>query len=533
MSTSQDDSQRDPARSGGGRVSRRGIFPLFGAAATVAALAPAGLASAAGTSSPSPELLASQAGTLAGNPGGAFAEYQISQPSGTAITLTLTYNPFDVTVAHGVGFHVYQAGGTLASATGQSLPLGDPSNNNAPTATFTPNARGGPVLVQVFNYSRGTISYSLTSSVPGAVVSGGPAPARYVYIGTYSAPNTAPGGTSPSTAVGIYVYKMNPSDGGLAFVQALPVDNPSFLAVDPAKKFLYSTNELGTINGKPGGMVSAFAIDQRDGKLTFLNQALTDGTAPAHLSVHPSGKYLLASNYSTGNFPIYAIQPDGRIGRMTDLVQDQGVGTGPNPSRQEGPHAHMITTDPNAGHVVCVDLGADKVFVWTLDLKTGKLSPNTVPYAQVASGSGCRHIAFHPASKFAYVIAEMASSITAYHYDPARGAFIWLQTVSTLPPNFTGSSAGGEIRMHPTGSFVYGTNRGHNSVVGFAIDQNSGMLSPINWWSTQGSIPRGMNIDPSGTFLYAANQNSNSIAVFRIDPSSGNLGQSVPLVQSP
>lgn len=440
MSRSQNQSPSDSTQSQGGRVSRRRIFPLIGAAATVAAVVPAALASAQSTSSP----LAAQAGSPSGSVGGSPA-----------------------------------------------------------------------------------------SSVHNAVSPASNALARYVYIGTYSAPNTAPGGTAPSTAKGIYVYKMDPSTGGLSFVQAIRVDNPSFLAVDPQQKFLYSTNELASSNGKPAGMVSAFAINQKNGSLTPLNQRFTDGNAPAHLSVHPSGKYLLASNYSTGNFPIYPLLANGRIGPMTDLVQDQGVGTGPNPSRQEGPHAHMITTDPNAGHVVGVDLGADKFFVWTLDLTTGKLTPNTVPYGQVASGSGCRHIAFHPASKFAYVIAEMASSITAYQYDSSRGAFIWIQTVSTLPPDFTGTSACAEIRMHPTGSFVYGTNRGHNSVVGFAIDQNSGKLSPINWWSTLGEIPRGMNIDPSGTFLYAANQNSNTIAVFRVDPSTGNLTQSGSLVQSP
>ena len=491
------------------------------------------MASAQGTSALPAELQASQAGTLAGNPGGSFAEYQISQPSGAATTLTLSYSPFDVTVAHGVGFNVYQGGSTLASAKGQSLPLGDPSNNNAPTATFTASASGGAVLIQVFNYSRASVSYSLTSSLSATVVPASVAPARFVYVGTYTAPNTAPGGTAPSTAVGIYVYRMNPSTGGLTLVQAVPTANPSFLAVDPQRKYLYSTNELGVINGKPGGMVSSFRINQENGTLTPLNQQLTDGTYPAHLSVHPSGKYLLGSNYGTGNFPIYSINSDGTIGPMTDLAQDQGVGTGPNPGRQEGPHAHMITTDPNAGHVAGVDLGADKVFMWTLDLKTGKLSANTVPYAQVASGSGCRHIAFHPTGKFAYVIAEMASSITAHQYDSSRGAFIWIQTVSTLPPNFTGTSACAEIRMHPTGSFVYGTNRGHDSVVGFKIDSSTGKLSPIGWTSTQGNIPRGMNIDPSGTFLYAANQNSDSIAVFRVDQSSGNLIPSGGLVHSP
>ena len=355
--------------------------------------------------------------------------------------------------------------------------------------------------------------------------------ARFVYVGTYTFPNTAPGGTQQSTALGIYVYRMDPADGGLTSVEVVPTDNPSFLAIDPALKRLYSTNENGIVNGQPAGRVSAWAI-KGNGKLNFLNTELTDGTFPAHLSVHPSGKYLLGSNYGTGNFPIYRLRADGSIGAMTDTFQDEGDGTGPNPARQEGPHAHMIITDPGANHVFGVDLGADRVMAWNLDLATGKLSPNTVPHASVASGSGCRHMAFHPTSKFAYVIDELVSSITAFSYDPTRGAFIWIQTVSTLPPDFTGTSTCAEIRVHPNGQWVYGTNRGHNSVAMFAINPDTGMLSVLGWESTQGQIPRGMNIDPSGTFLYAANQNSNTIVVFRFR-SNGTLEPTGEVIESP
>jgi len=254
-----------------------------------------------------------------------------------------------------------------------------------------------------------------------------------------------------------------------------------------------------------------------------VNTEPTNGTYPAHLSVHPSGKYLLASNYGTGNFPIYPILSDGRIGTKTDDFQDTGNGTGPNKDRQEGPHAHMILTDPDVKHVFGVDLGADKVMAWTLDLDTGKLSPNTVEYAGVASGSGCRHMAFHPSKNFAYVINELVSSIDAFAYDPKRGAFIWLQTLSTLPRDFTGTSTTAEIRVHPSGKWVYGTNRGHNTVAIFEVDQKTGKLDVVGWESTRGEIPRGMNIDPSGTFLYAGNQNSDTIAVFRVNQFNGEL----------
>ena len=357
---------------------------------------------------------------------------------------------------------------------------------------------------------------------------------RYVYVGTYTAPFTAPGGTKPSTAVGIYVYKMDPHDGDLRFVQVVQTENPSFLAIDPAQKYLYCVNELGPDgSGNPLGRVSAWAINQSNGMLSFINTVPTNGTYPAHLSVHPSGKYLLASNYGTGNFPIYRILADGSIGPKTADFQDTGNGTGPNPARQEGPHAHMILTDPGASHVFGVDLGADKVMAWNLDLDTGELTPNTVPYAGVASGAGCRHMAFHPSSKFAYVINELVSSIDAFSYDPARGAFIWIQTISTLPPRFTGTSTTAEIRVHPSGKWVYGTNRGHNSVAMFEVDSHTGTLDIIGWASTRGEIPRGMNIDPSGSFLYAGNQNSDTIAVFRVNLANGKLNPPVEIVHNP
>ncbi len=353
--------------------------------------------------------------------------------------------------------------------------------------------------------------------------------ARYVYVGTYTDPNTAPGGTVPSTALGIYVFKMDPRDGGLHSIQVASTPNPSFLAIHPNMKYLYSTNELGPgqepVDPSGNGRFSAWEINPANGMLTFLNKVDSLGHYPAHLSVHPSEKYLLGSNYgdatSQGNFPIYAILSDGKIGGKTDFFQDVPNGTGPNPARQEVPHAHMILTDPSQGHVFGVDLGTDRVLAWTL--KDGKLSPGTVPHANVASGSGCRHMVFHPSNNFAYVIDEMVSSITAFSFDPVRGAFIWIQTISTLPPKFTGTSTCAEIRVHPSGNWVYGTNRGHNTVAIFEVDEKTGKLDVVGWESTRGEIPRGMNIDPSGTFLYAGNQNSDSIAVFRINHANGKL----------
>jgi 6-phosphogluconolactonase len=309
-------------------------------------------------------------------------------------------------------------------------------------------------------------------------------------------------------------------------------------------------NELGADSGgKPLGRVSAYKIDQSNGKLTFINTQLTNGTWPCHIWVHPSGKYLFAANYGSGNFPVFPIQDDGSIGPMTDFVQDAGNGTGPDQVRQEGPHAHMMLTNPGAQHVFGVDLGADQVMVWNFDLTSGKLSPGTVPYANVVSSAGCRHMGFHPTDKFAYVINELSSTIDVFDFDPNRGAFIGIQTISTLPgdtkyvrPKFdptspgkvpTGTNTTAEIRVHPSGKWVYGTNRGANTIAVYKVDPKSGKLTSTGWVSTKGEIPRGMNIDPSGTFLYVGNQNSDNILVFRIDPRDGKLEGPLHTIKSP
>ena len=353
------------------------------------------------------------------------------------------------------------------------------------------------------------------------------AKARFVYVGTYTFPGTAPGGTHQSQAKGIYVFRMNPSDGGLTLLQIAEIPNPSYLALDPTLNHLYSVNEM------TAGAVSAYVVNQANGMLTPLNTLVpTNGQDTTHLSVQPSGHYLFAASYTSGNFQVFPILADGSIGTMTDNFQSVGNGTGPNPARQEGPHAHQILTDLDGDHVFGVDLGADKVNVWNLGSGTGKLIANTVPLAPIASGSGPRHMAFHPDRQHAYVLSELASSVTVFDYDPVRAAFIWQQTISTLPPDFSGTNTTAEIRVHPNGRFLYNTNRGHNSVTIFEIEPETGELEVIGWESTRGEWPRGMNLDPSGSFLYAANQNTDNIAVFRIDPVSGKL-QLSSLVNTP
>lgn len=345
---------------------------------------------------------------------------------------------------------------------------------------------------------------------------------RYVYVGTYTSPNTAPGGTQPSTAVGIYVFKMDP-EGGLTPVQVVPdVPNPSWLTLDQQARFVYASSEVETWKGAPNtGGVTAYAVDASTGKLSLLNDQQTMGTIPAHLSIDPSGKYLMDANYVGANFVLFPIQADGSLSPASSVFPVTGMG--PDAARQEAPHPHEILFDPAGKLVFGPDLGNDKIWVWRLDSTAGKLIPNALPYAQVASGSGCRHMSFHPSGRFAYVIDEMVSSITAFKYDATRGGLTWMQTVSTIPPDFTGTTSCAEIMVHPSGQFVYGSNRGHDSIVGFKIDQTSGMLQLIGWAPTQGGFPRGFNIDPSGALLLVGNQNSDTIVPFRVDAATGEL----------
>jgi 6-phosphogluconolactonase len=363
---------------------------------------------------------------------------------------------------------------------------------------------------------------------------GAPVPSsRAVYVGTYTAPGTAPGGHAPSTATGIAVFRMRADDGGLTPVQVVAAENPSFVALDPSASHLYATVENGVgSGGGPGGRVSAYAIDATTGALSPQGGQPTGGTFPAHLSVAPSGKFLLASNYGTGTFLVYRLGADGTIGPETGEARGAGNGAGPRADRQEGPHAHQILSDPDGRCVFGVDLGSDRVYAWTLEAD-GKLAPAAVPSAPVASGSGPRHMAFHPNRTVAYVLDELASTITVFHYDPARCALVWAQTISTLPAGFAGPNSAAEIRVHPSGRFVYATNRGHDTVAEFAVDAQSGVLSPIGWESSRGDWPRGMNIDPSGTFLYVANQNSDSIVVFRVDRAHGALTPTGAVVRTP
>lgn len=333
-----------------------------------------------------------------------------------------------------------------------------------------------------------------------------------VYIGTYTR----------TTSKGIYVYRFDPSSGALEYVsEAAGLSNPSFVALHPSGRYLYSVNELGQFEGKPSGGVSAFAIDPATGGLTLLNQQPSVGTGPCHISIESTGRYALVANYAGGSVTMLPIEADGKLGAPCDFVQHEGSSV--NLSRQKAPHAHSINPDPTNRYAYVPDLGTDKIVIYQLDLANGKLAPNDPPFARVKAGSGPRHMDFHPNGKFAYVINEIGSTITVFDYDAATGALKEKQMISTLPEDFMGVSHTADIHVAASGKFLYGSNRGHDSIAIFAVDEATGKLSPIGYESTRGRFPRNFALDPTGNFLLAANQNTDNIFTYRIDQATGKL----------
>lgn len=339
-----------------------------------------------------------------------------------------------------------------------------------------------------------------------------------VYVGTY----TGKLGHVDGAAEGIYLYRFDPKTGALAYVSVAPgITNPSFLAIDPQQRALYAVSEMKTPDGRAGGAVSAYAIDAATGNLTHLNQQSTGGADPCHLSVDATGKFLLVANYTSGSVAMFPIAADGSLGEPSDFVQHEGSSIDPN--RQQGPHAHSFMIDPGNRYAFAPDLGMDKVMQYKLDLAQGKLISNNPPWVQIQAGQGPRHFDFHPSRRHAYVINELGSTVTAFAYDEAQGTLSAIQTISTLPADFSGRSHCADIHVHPSGQFVYGSNRGHDSIAIFRIDEATGQLTALGHESTQGRTPRNFAIDPTGTILLAANQDTSTVVTFWIDAQTGKL----------
>lgn len=333
-----------------------------------------------------------------------------------------------------------------------------------------------------------------------------------VYVGTY---------TRHGVATGIETYRRDPESGVLTHLSTAPMVDPSFLAFSPDKKYLFAVRELREAAGEGPGDAVSFAIDQETGALTQLSEQSTHGGEPCHLTTDPSGSVLIVANHENGTVAVFPVNPDGTLEPTSDLQQH--VGSGPGPS-QKGPHAHFVTFDPTLQRILICDKGIDKVMIYRLDTAAKKLVPADPPFARLHSGAAPRHIAFHPNGRFAYVNGEADLTITAFTYDAATGVFEELHYLSTLPEGTKiERMSTAQILVAPSGRFVYVSNRGHDTIAIFEIDQETGRLTARGHASTLGKTPRNFNIDASGTFLYAANQGSDTIVQFRIDQETGQL----------
>jgi len=365
------------------------------------------------------------------------------------------------------------------------------------------------------------VSFLGLGSVGAAEVVAVKTGAYWVYIGTYTGLKSK----------GIYVSRLDLTAGTLsAPTLAAETASPSFLAIHPNQRFLYAANEVSDFVGKKSGAVGAFALDPKTGKLTPLNQQSSVGDGPCYLVVDKAGRNVLVANYGGGSVAVLPVGADGKLGEATAAIQHHGSSV--NPQRQKEPHAHSINLDAANHFAFAADLGLDRILIYKFDATKGTLTGNNPASAPVKPGAGPRHFAFHPGGRFAYVINEIHCTVTAFRYDAQRGELTELQTVSTLPERESVKPAysTAEVQVHPSGKFLYGSNRGHDSIVVFAIDENSGMLTYVENEPTAGKTPRNFGIDPTGAYLLAANQNSDSIVVFRIDPRTGALaptGQSV------
>lgn len=336
---------------------------------------------------------------------------------------------------------------------------------------------------------------------------------RLLYIGTYTG----------AKSKGIYSARFDSETGKLSAPElAVETKNPTFLALHPNGRVLYAVGEFDNFRGMKTGAVSAFSIDGKTGKLSLLNQEPSGGGGPCHLTVDKTGKCVLVANYGSGHFAALSVQDDGRLGALGEINRFDGSSI--NRERQSGPHAHFIDFDPSNTFALGCDLGLDKVFVW--NMQRGGTNGGTLILkhpAPIKPGSGPRHLAFHPNGRFVYLINEMTATITVFAYDSDKPALNELQTISTLPERFEGFKSGAEIEVHPSGKFVYGSNRGHNSIAVFTVDEKSGKLTFVEHQSTQGKTPRHFAIDPTGKWLLAENQDSDNIVIFQIDQKTGKL----------
>jgi 6-phosphogluconolactonase len=342
----------------------------------------------------------------------------------------------------------------------------------------------------------------------------------HVYFGAYTGEKSR----------GIYSARFDTDTGYLSQPQlAVELQNPSFLAVHPKGRILYAVSESDGFEGKHEGSVSAYAIDPKTGALKFLDRRGSGGTYPCHLSLDRKGKCLLVANYGSGSLAAFGVDPLGKFNSSQSVVQHQGSSV--DPQRQTGPHAHFVTTDPDNRLAVACDLGLDKVLVYRL--KPGKpfLTPHSPYGVPVEPGAGPRHLVFHPSGQWVYVLNEMGCSVDCFGFDSKRGALsLESQRQRTLPTGYKEPNTCAEIQIHPSGKFLYASNRGHNSIAAFSVDPANGQLTPIDYFSSGGKTPRHFTLDPSGKWLLAENQDSDNVVVFQVDLETGRLRPSGQMI---
>ncbi len=355
------------------------------------------------------------------------------------------------------------------------------------------------------------------------VKAGGNNSSRYIaYVGTYS----------QNGSKGIYRLEFNSETGSLKLLEGTnAIENSSFLAIHPNRKYLYAVSEVAKYKGKDTGSVVAYRIEGDQGELVELNQLATGGAVPCHLSIDSTGHCLVIANYTGGSIASFRLKENGELDSpMASLMQHHGQSI--NKQRQESAHAHSANISADDRLVYAADLGIDQIIIYQLDPQTAKLSENEPSIIKIKPGSGPRHFTFHPQKDFAYVLNELSCDIIAFKRNPDNGDLKTLQTIPTVPEVKPGYSTA-EIRIHPNGKFLYASNRGHNSLATYRIDKSTGLLTALGNEPTGGEMPRNFTFDPTGKFILAANRVSNNIIVFRIDQETGLLTRTENEVKIP
>lgn len=335
----------------------------------------------------------------------------------------------------------------------------------------------------------------------------------FFYVGTYTGKDTK----------GIYLFEMDTATGKIANLGIVAeTPNPTFLAIHPNKQFVYAVSEIDSFNGKKSGAVAAFKIDPKTKALTLLNKQPSGGGGPCHVSIDKAGKNVFVANYGGGSVSSIPVKDDGSLDTPSSVIQH--VGSSVDMGRQKEPHAHSINLDAANKYAFAADLGTDMVYVYKIDPAKGSLSANDPVGAKVAPGSGPRHFAFHPNGKNAFVINEMLLTLTSFAYDPAKGTLTEIETLSTVPKDAKrGGASTAEVVVHPSGKWVLGSNRGHNTIAVFAFDEAKAKLTHVGNYGDTVKTPRNFVLDPTGNFVLVGNQSGNSITVFRLNQQTGEL----------